>query len=206
MSLRFAIDCDGVLCNFTREVVKTANSLWPGRMPEGFVPDNWNYQGVLTEDEWKQVWKKLMQVENFWLKIEALSGASSLAEFLDKHYDAEVYFITSRADGKGLSVQSQTQDWLYRRGLLPRHGHVIPVKCAADKKDVIKRLNIPFMLDDYAPTVEELQSLPDTKAYVLDAPYNRYSKNLPRVFSVAEYLNKVEEQNVGRDEVGFKIS
>lgn len=193
-TLKLGIDCDGVLANFTAEVVKAANSLWPGKMPLDYEPDNWDYQGVLTKDEWKQIWTALLQVENLWLNEKDLPGVAELQKFLKKRPLAEIYFITSRAETKGMSVLVQTTQWLESRGLWSRfcRSTVIPVHKPDEKKQILIDFKIPFMLDDHAPTIAELQGIPGLQAYVLDAAYNRYAAHLPRVSSVAEYLKKVE--------------
>ena len=196
-NIRFGIDLDGVLGDFTSEVVAVANSLWPGKMPPGYKPDNWDYQGVLTKEEWNQVWGVLIDTENLWLKEEELSGARELQQFLKEYPFSEVYFVTARAETKGMSVLMQSTRWLEERGLWPRwdRSFVIPVKHANEKIKILNDLMIPFFLDDHAPTIQALQALPNMRgAYLLDELHNRYA-SLPRVTSVTEYLDIVKEQS-----------
>lgn len=192
--MKFGLDLDGVLGNFTAEVIRAANSLWPNKIPVGYSPDNWDYQGALTSEEWKQVWTALIDTENLWLNEQELIGVSHLQKFLKKHPLAEVYFITSRAETKGMSVLVQSTQWLEQRGLWSRFNRstVIPVKRPSDKIQVLEDFNIPFFLDDHAPTISVIQKLSNTKAYVLDELHNQYAKFLPRVKSVEEYLQIVE--------------
>lgn len=190
--MKFGIDLDGVLADFTSAVIVVANRLWPNKLPIGYVPVDWNYKGVLTEQEWDMVWAELMRTENLWLNLPSLVGVAQLQVFLAYHPEANIHFITSRCDTKGLSAIVQCTSWLEQRRLWPRFDRslVTPVQHASEKIDIIKNTKLPFFLDDYGPTVESLQGI--TKAYLLDAPYNQ-KYDLPRVSSVAEYLYEIEK-------------
>lgn len=194
--MRFGIDLDGVLGDFGAEVVKAGNSLWPGKFPIGYVPNNWAYEGYLTADEWAKIWVKIKSTPYFWTDEAALVGVEELQNHLhpkswreDDPAD-EVFFVTARAVTVGDSPLVQSSHWLQSFGLWPRGGRsvVLPVADASHKADLFKALKIEFMLDDYAPTVEQLNQIEGMHAYVLDQPWNRYAENLPRVYSVAEYL------------------
>ena len=188
MSIRFGIDMDGVLANFTAMAIEAANSIWPGKIPQGYVPDTWDYDGVLTKEEWAQVWTKIKATPYFWVNLPALPGALQLLNGLTK--EDEPYFITARAKTIGDSPLAQSSFWLHIQHLWPRFGFstVIPVADAKHKKDLFRGLGLKYMLDDYAPTVKELNEIEGVKAFLLDAPYNRHMI-LPRVYSVTEYLS-----------------
>jgi 5' nucleotidase, deoxy (Pyrimidine), cytosolic type C protein (NT5C) len=194
--MKFAIDLDGVLANFTAQVTKVANELWPGKIPEGFAPDNWDYVGTLTKSEWSEIWVRIKQTPYFWEDEPPLSGVDELQEFIYGRPGVtkdEIFFITARAVTVGDGPLAQSSQWLNRYGLWPRKGlsTVIPVAQAAHKKDLFRGLGIKFMLDDYAPTIKELNEIEGMHAYVLDQPHNRYMTDIPRVFSVAEYLETI---------------
>lgn len=211
--MRYAIDLDGVLANFGARVIEAANSIWPGKIPPGFVPSNWDYVGTLTPEEWKEVWAKIKSTPYLWEAEPPAPGVEELRDFLISrnrentdplsitHVD-EIYFITARAVTVGESPMVQTAKWLARFGLWPRNGYstVIPVAEAEHKKQLFQGLGLKFMLDDYAPTVEALNSIKDKegnqfmRAYVLDQPWNRYATDLPRVFSVTEYLDTIHKR------------
>jgi uncharacterized HAD superfamily protein len=201
--MRFGIDLDGCLCDFNGEVIKMANRLFNKNLPSSYVTSVWNYSDILTKEEWKAVWDALMDMENFWLQIGELPGLRQLHAFLAQNHDAQVYFITSRAQSKGLSTLAQTTEWLERRGLWPRfdfdrsrvRSRVIVTE-ASEKWKYLNALDIQWYLDDYAPTIQGLQSYIETMhAFLLDTPYNIYADSLPRVYSVAEYLRKIGHEN-----------
>jgi len=189
--MRFGIDLDGVLGNFGARVIEVANSIWPGKLSPDFVPDNWNYVGVLTDEEWDQIWARIKAIPHFWLDEQPMVGVEELRALLRP--TDEVFFITARMPTVGAPPLVQSAQWLQGQGLWPREGYsvVLPVLDAKHKKDLFQGLKLSFMLDDYVPTVEQLNHIPGMRAYVLDQPWNRYAKELPRVYSVAEYLHKV---------------
>jgi uncharacterized HAD superfamily protein len=195
MEPRFAIDLDGVLADFGNEVVKATNRIWPNRLPLGYLAQNWDFSEVLSKGEWKQVWTSIIQTENLWLNEEELPGARVLDKFFQRFPLAQCYFISSRAETKGFSPLVQSCLWLEKRNLWARFGRsvVTVVNKPEQKLEIIRDLKIPFFLDDYAPTIQQLQSIEGLQAFVLDAPYNRYPTSipLPRVETVAEYLNIV---------------
>lgn len=188
--MRFGIDLDGVLADFGSCVVAVGNSLWPGKFPPGYLPDNWNYDGYLTDAEWGRIWEKIKATDYFWENEGELPGCRQLLQRVSP-YD-EIFFITARAKTIGEPPSVQSARWLHERKLWPRNGYstVLQVEDSKHKADLFRGLKINFMLDDYAPTVESLNNIEGMHAYVLDQPWNRYA-NLPRVSSVDEYLIEV---------------
>jgi len=197
MNIRFGIDLDGVLANFGTNVIEVVNSIWPDRLPLDYVPQDWDYSDVFTKEDWATVWAGIKRTEDFWYREDAIQeGISALDKFLlYTPHKIDVYFITSRARTMGDTVLAQSSRWLAKFGLWPRNGHstVIPVEDAKHKEAICAGLKLPFMLDDYAPTVQKLQTVEGLQAYVLDQPWNRYAEHLPRVYSVAEYLEIVNK-------------
>jgi hypothetical protein len=194
--MRYGIDLDGVLGNFGARVVEIGNKLWPGKFPSGFKPDNWDYEGYLSDEEWKQVWAAIDATPYFWEdETEEGTGVDDLRRSLMLyHLKDEVFFITARHTTVGEPPAVQSAHWLEARGLWPRRGYstVLQVEDAKHKVKLYEALNIKRMLDDYAPTVVQLQA-EGINAYLLDQPWNRYEKSVPRVYSVAEYLDIIHK-------------
>lgn len=187
---KYGIDLDGVLGDFGSRVVEIGNRLWPGKFPPGYKPDNWNYDGYLTKDEWDTIWGVVKSTPFFWLDENGMPGLEELQDcILPKD---EVYFITARARTIGDSPLVQSSQWLQAFGLFPRGGHsvVIQVDDPKYKQDLFRALKLEYMLDDYGPTVEQLQQI-GVNAYLLDQPWNRSYVALPRVYSVSEYLSLI---------------
>ena len=191
--MRFGIDLDGVLADFGEKVVTIGNQLWPGKFPPGYVPDNWDYEGHLTKEEWKEVWAVIKTTPYFWEDEIPMPGVTDLREGVRP--DDEIFFITARARTVGEPPSVQSILWLHEQGLWPRAGysHVIAVEDPKHKQDLFRALKLQFMLDDYAPTVEQLNQIEGMHVFLFDRPWNHYAAELPRVFSVSEYLNTIRK-------------
>jgi 5'(3')-deoxyribonucleotidase len=189
--MRYGLDLDGVLANFGAEVVAIGNALWPGKFPHLYAPDNWDYEGQLTKEEWAQIWTVIKATPYFWENETDLPGLARLKEKITPA--DEVFFITARETTIGEPPSVQSARWLHHRGLWPRAGYssVLQVEEAKYKQDLFRGLKLKFMLDDYAPTIEQLNKIEGMHAFLLDQPWNRYANELPRVFSVSEYLEKI---------------
>lgn len=199
--LRIGIDCDGVLCDFSESLARVANRIWPARIPPDYAPTSWDYEDVFSKEDWSRIWKEITATHYFWYDELPLDGMFQLRKFLEATRDIETYFITSRITTGSVSALRQTKLWLEKYGLYPRDhfSHVIVVSSASQKAELIKQHEIKFYLDDYAPTIQSLLGAEakkeiDCESYLLDAPYNHYAAHLPRVWSVAEYLNKVANE------------
>ena len=187
--MKIFLDVDGVLANFEQNVIGVANSLWPGKLPLDYVPQNWAYSDVFSTEDWSKVWEEIKTIPDFWLREPPISdNVSALRTWMHLCPDHEIFFITSRIDTGGIKAADQTREWLYNLGLRDSRTHVIAVKRAEEKKQIVADLKIDIGLDDYAPTVEALNTIPHHYCFLLDRPWNRESKQ-PRVHSVKDFLN-----------------
>lgn len=200
--MKIGCDIDGVLSDFSSSLFAIVNELWPGRISSKYIVKDWNYVDVIAKNEWSTIWNKIENTPFFWYNLKPLSGVADLQKFANRHTNWEFYFITARQQTGQLSAAVQTKMWLLDQDLFPMHGNVRvkAVERAEDKKNYICDNKIDYYLDDYVPTVQELQSLTHTKSYLLSTSYNRGAQ-LPTVNSVAEYLKIIEDSNGIR--VGF---
>ena len=188
--MKFGIDIDGVLANFTGAFNSIVNSIWPGRMPGNYVWEDWNCAKYITPDEMKQVWRIVKDTPYFWENLSSLSGVTELQQTLT--VKDEVYFITSRGDTVGEPASVQSARWLHHRGLWPRAGYstVLRVEHPHQKVDLLNTLGITFYLDDYSVTIDQVKDIYGMHEYLLDYPHNRAYKT-DRVHSVSEYIEKI---------------
>jgi len=194
--MRISVDLDGVVANFTARVIESANKLWPGKLSLDFEPNDWNYTGFLTKEEFTDIWHDIRGSQNFWVDSPPyISNLMQLDSFL-KCNITDVFFVTSRAETAGDSVQKQTYNWFLKHGVDianqcdMNYSAIIPVKLAEKKINVMEALGIQASVDDYGPTVEACNKLPNHKAYLLDRPWNQ-EYNQPRVYSLAEFFKIV---------------
>lgn len=194
---RVGIDCDGVLAHFTKRFVEVVNSLWPGKLPEGYEPVTWDYTEVLTKKEMSRAFKRVRETENFWLGLDAHADAvGDLATWFITQKDQEVWVVTSRADTNGMSATWQTEQWLRACGLSPGHNFlgVITVPSSEDKFDILTRLDIRWMIDDKAETIEHMEQFPYMGAALMDQPWNRKSTAKWRAKRLRDFLEAVDAQ------------
>ena len=112
-----------------------------------------------------------------------------LRDYIAAHCDADIWFVTARPEGVGATTMVQTQLWLaeYEIGALG-----MPVIITEDKRQAMIENEIQFSLDDAPIHVRACQDILGHRAFLLDRLYNQEATDLPRVYSVAEYLLEVE--------------
>jgi hypothetical protein len=190
--MRIAFDCDGVLTNFEKNVWLVAEELWPGKMPKGYTPTDWDYTDGFTKKEWNEVWAKIRTIPDFWLRQPPMiESVQALKEFRLIN-DSPIWFITSRQATGGVSAKYQTQLWLLQRQLIGIGDleKVIAVSKPEEKEQYIRDLKIDYSIDDLGSTVERHNKIPNHRAILLDQPWNKDCKE-PRVYSVKEFLEVI---------------
>jgi 5'(3')-deoxyribonucleotidase len=197
---KIAIDCDGVLANFTEAYVEVANKLYPGRLHVGYEPSDWDMDGKFTKAEDANIWKRIRSTENFWLGLSAYyDHMGSLARFLISNEGHDVYIVTSRAPTAGFTVAKQTEWWLKSCGIAPVHNYlgVFPVDNSNDKWRVYLDAGFDYSIDDKAETVEQCDfihpRLSNHKAYLLDQKWNQHADVKRRVKTVEEFLKEISD-------------
>lgn len=191
--MKIAIDVDGVLARFEAGVESIANKIWPGKIPPGYMPHGWDYEDVLTSEEWKQVWAAIKKENNFWLSLPPYTtNVGSLATFLYTTEGHDIYFVTARVQTAGMTVAKQTAYWLHTCGIYENHNYTAVLACDADRKvDIYEAVGIRLSIDDKGETVMACDKLANHKAYLLDRPWNQDAKPQRRVKSLQQFLEKV---------------
>ncbi len=196
---KIAIDCDGVLANFTESYVEFANKLYPGRVPPDFVPTDWEMNGKFTKAEDAKIWAKIINTENFWLGLSAYyENVGALAHFLIEQTNHDIYIVTSRAVTEGMTVAKQTEWWLRSCGIAPVHNYlgVLPVDSSNDKWRLYMAGGFDYSIDDKAETVEQCDMihprLSNHKAYLLDQPWNQHANVKRRVKTLDAFLKEIK--------------
>jgi len=194
---RIAIDCDGVLADFTQAFVHECNHLWPGRFPFDFEPTAWDaLEGWgLTPTEEGLVWQRIKRTPNWWLTLNAMPGLSDLQRWLISHAGHDIFVCTSRCSSLGATTTMQTHLWLQSCGLRGVNNFVgvITVPKSKHKCDVYQAMEIEWSLDDKPETVIDC-GLIDTMehhAWLLSQPWNAKAGVHNRTSSVQEFLEKI---------------
>lgn len=151
-------------------------------------------QTPTTEARWDAYWKTdvwayIKRSEEFWLKVPPLATPEEFARIYDLSFENDLYFVTNRP---GKAVKWQTERWLEMRGV--RNPTVI---ISGKKGEMARALGAHFSIDDKAPNAVFTQYWsPETKSFLLDAPYNQFDPGVMgskviRVKTVNDFLDEV---------------
>lgn len=185
MTKAFAVDLDGVVCNWARAFSELCNEI-DDRAP--VITDNacpaWRWQTwywdagpkakAIIEEAWKLIKTAL---PTFWENVDPLfpDAMPLLAEMSDTQ---PLIFITRR---DGPEVWKQTTNWLRRYGV--REPLVYCVKSGEEKSEVMDKLGLDLIIED-SPVYVVKDLLPAGKQVILiDWLYNQgvWGDNLIRV-------------------------
>ena len=193
---KIAIDCDGVLANFTKAYGETANRLFgDARYKLGWEPPDWNFGGLYAPEEDEKIWERIKATPNFWLTLDGYShNVGALMSFFVKHNHHEVYIMSSRAETVGMTNTEQTHLWLRACGVREMHNYlgVIIVPDSNKKAAIYRDGGFDYSIDDKKETVEQCdRTKMEHKAYLLDQPWNQDAKVQRRVKSVEAFLGEI---------------
>lgn len=192
MPKTISIDVDGVLANFTKAfAAKLAEVGCP--TPPDFEPTDWDFGGSgATPEQIDAAWKLVKGTYNFWRLAEAYNeNRLALMDFCEADKPpTDLYYVTSRVATAGNTVKQQTEGWLARQGL-PYIGVIVKPR-GVTKREIYRAVGIDFSVDDYDKNVREAQGLAGHKAFLLDRPWNQKATDLPRVKTLAEFLEIVK--------------
>ena len=134
MSLRIAVDLDGVLADMAGELARQAGTLF------GEVTER-----RLTQREQRRLWRHAETIENFWETLPELEpGTIRRFAALAAERRWEIIFLTTRPAAAGETSQVQTQRWLVSKGFaLPS---VFVVQGSHGR--IAAALDLDFVVDD----------------------------------------------------------
>ena len=187
-------DVDGVLADFIQSFLSLAAEMWPDRKITVYrTPEQkkWENLADLTTDEISRVWNRIKQEDRFWLGIPPLIQAHEGYAIAQLHRERDVYFVTARV---GKRPKYETELWL-DLVLGVRKPTVIISKW---KGEIAKAVGAGFLIDDKAGNAIATTWLsPNTKAYVIDRPYNQFDTDvvggkIHRVQTVTEFLEAID--------------
>lgn len=190
---RMAIDCDGVLADFVGAFVRLYNSRRMSRRITAEDWTNWGGGGQFNRKEEKEMWKVITATPNWWLSVEALPGVGELARWMSGQSGHDIWVVTSRTETAGMTATKQTERWLQECRLNPGNNYlgVITVPDSDDKVNLVSKLDIDWIIDDKADTIEQMDRFPYLKAALLTQTWNHMATPKWRVNSVAEFLSSI---------------
>lgn len=187
-------DIDGVLASFIPEFTEllidtTKMNFFGDWKNDPNFPPCWHFaqDAGYSNDQVDYAWELIHANSEFWCNLEPLDGVEELNDSrIITDVGLETYFITQRA---GVHVKEQTEQWLYKHIEVP----FPTVLISGHKGSLCAALDIDCYIDDRLENIESVMFLsPSTRAYLLDAPYNRENRSsaIRVVGSVGEFLEK----------------
>lgn len=183
------IDVDDVLADFNKAFLQLAHEMF--NTPVDVEIRVWDFHlsiPGLTREKELLVWQRIRETENFY---ESLPTFATVEDFENLrnfvlHFNCECVFITSRFPTKGRSVEVQTTNWIRKHvGVEPK------VLVTSEKGSLCRKIGIQKALEDAPHHICDL-TVNGIETVIMDWPYNRKIKGLPRVKSVTEFLSLIE--------------
>lgn len=185
--MRFGVDIDGVVADFVTAFTREVNSIWLGKLPIGYQPDDWSWSEKLTKAEVGRVWDVISTRHNWWLSLPPdFENVRAVANHRIRHPDDEIFYVTARKATRGMPVMHQTQVWLEQCGI-GGLGTAVIVDEESDKVPIFNALKCDANIDDKLEAVI-VHDRETNGAFLLDRSHNRVGR--PTGLRVVETLDE----------------
>jgi hypothetical protein len=155
MSLRVALDMDGVLADFRRAFRDT------GTPPDDGVAE----RGPMAPRDINRTWRAIGRTPQWWLGLTAYEPEQIERLYrISRERRWEIYFITTRPPSAGETPQFQTQWWLETQGFKLPSVLTVP----GSRGELANALRLDLLIDDRLMNCMEVIASSQTKAIFLD--------------------------------------
>lgn len=172
--------------------MREVNNKWPGRLPVGYTPINWDMTPEVGREDIDLVWNGIARKHNWWLSVAPhFDNVRAIATHRVRFPEDEIFYITARKPTAGMPVMHQCQTWLNSCGIGGLGTSVI-VDETYDKASIFNALAIDANVDDKLEAV--IEHVAKSKgSFLHDRPWNRDERpsNIPVVQSLAEFFKIV---------------
>ena len=159
MSLRIGFDIDGVLADFFSSFLEMAAHVLP--LADGASLADLD---AFSEGDRHKVWKEIIHTPNWWLRLSPYEPAEIARLYqLSRERKWEVFFMTTRVEIAGDSVQFQTQWWLEAQGFFLPSVVTVP----GSRGDLANALRIDLLVDDQMLNCAEVIGASKSKALLM---------------------------------------
>ena len=161
MSLRIALDVDGVLADFREAFHKAARACLGRDIKD---PEDPRSAQSLEQKDVKRVWDFVAKTPNWWMTL-APYEPDQIARLYDltRTLGWEVFFVTNRPASAGDTVQFQTQWWI------EHHGFYLPavLTVPGSRGEIANGLRVDLLIDDLVMNCVEVVGASTAKAVLL---------------------------------------
>lgn len=161
---------------------------------------DWDFKPWFAKWQVDEIWEQdIKPTKNFWMTLKTLPGTTLLQaitsadrpETLWNLKRAELFFITSRVDSKGMSAREQACWWL-RNHFGLTYPTVIVVEDSNKKAVIAKSLELDSFIDDKVRTCIQMHEQ-GIRSYIKLCPYNcseQYPAGIEPVENLDQFLTK----------------
>lgn len=152
--IRIALDVDGVLANFSHQIIAYANKIG---LKDEFPKDHSEVNTWNICPKFREVFNGVCLKNSFWDSVPSLGNVPDFKP---------IAYVTARP-----IANIVTEKWLAEHGY-PK-ADVITVSRPDDKLQVLKDLKTDVFIDDYYDTIRKINKESSTVGILFKAPYQR---------------------------------
>lgn len=174
--MRLGIDIDGVLARFEDRYAEILTAQTGMTFPVGSPdwPSTWYWErdAGITKKQENAAWETI-KTSDFWNTLPEMKGARQALKELSRLSDLghDVYFVTSRP---GHYAKFWTENWLMKHGM---GNPTVLIAVAHKKGQLAVGLDLNIFIDDKPENCNDvIMASPNTKVYLIDAPYNKWAE------------------------------
>lgn len=163
--IRVGLDVDDVLADFIGRHAAICRMLFD-KPAKGELPTDWVFSNYgLSKDQLETVWRYIRHQRNFWLSLYPRDFYTEIPQWV------QPFFITSRLQTAGDSVEVQTAQWISETFHVPWPCVIVT---HTRKGAIVAALELDTFVDDKPENCEDVaEKAPNCRVFLQDSSHNQ---------------------------------